>query len=239
MPFENIEILPEEYVFPEPGGGPECIPRILHTVWVGTADMPKYAHENIAKWRELMPNWDVRLWTNADISEFPEIENKINETEKGVQKADILRYFVVEKYGGIYMDADVTPHRSLEPIIAMNRMGVACNDIPFHWAYCWNGFFAFSPHHPCMKSACEKAKRAIINTEDIHIKTGPKLFGDALVETCIVKGEHVMLPSKYLCNTVHNNGGACVGSFQGVRYYKNSCVDERFGTHEYCREWSV
>ena len=90
-----------------------------------------------------------------------------------------------------------------------------------------------------MKRACEKAKTAGVNVGDINMVTGPKLFGDALVETCGTPGEYVMLPSKYLYFTVHNNGGAHVGSFQGVRYYKNSCVDERFGTHEYCREWSV
>ena len=137
------------------------------------------------------------------------------------------------------MDVDTTPHRSLEPIIAMNRDGVICNDIPFHWAYCCNGFFAFSAHHPCMKLACEKSKTAGVNVGEINMVTGPKLFGDVLVETCVVKGQHVMLPSKYLYYTIHNNGGVCVGSLNGVQYYTNSHVEERFGTHEYRKEWDV
>jgi len=238
MSIENIEVLPDDYVFPE-RGGPECIPRILHIIWVGNAEIPNYARENIAGWCKLMPEWTVRLWTNADIAEFPEIADKVHETAKGVQKADLLFFHIMEKYGGVYVDTDVTPHRALDPIIAMNKPVVACNDIPFKWAYCSKGFFAVSPHHPSMKYACEKTKTATVNTEDIHMHTGPRLFGDAIVATCDAKDQCVILPAKYFYLTSIDNGGAFAGWFDEKKFYRNTCVEERFGSHEYFKEWST
>jgi mannosyltransferase OCH1-like enzyme len=239
MPIENIEILTDDYVFPETGG-PECIPRVLHMIWVGGTEMPDYARSNLLSWCKLMPHWSIRLWTNSDIPEFPEIADKIHETEKGVQKADLLFFHIMEKYGGIYVDTDVTPHRSLDPIIEMNRPVVACNDIPFTWAYCSKGFFAVSPHHPSMKYACEKSKTATVNTSDIHMHTGPRLFGDAVVSTCTSKNDqYTILPCKYFYLTTLDNGGIFAGWIDKVKYYRNSMLAERFGTHEYRKEWTT
>lgn len=110
------------------------IPQILHIVWVGSNQKPETFDGYVSKWRELMPHWNIRVWGNDDITEehFPsDIVEKIHMTTGGAQKCDIMKYHIIEKYGGVYIDADVEPHRSLDPIIydLNNADIVICHDI--------------------------------------------------------------------------------------------------------------
>jgi mannosyltransferase OCH1-like enzyme len=114
------------------------IPNLLHMIWVGEKEAPDYVGKHYDQWKTLMPEWTVRLWTNADLpeGEFPAaILPRIAEAKKGAQKADIMRYFIVYKYGGVYMDADVVPHRSLDPVVLCHEyadyMAFYCN-----WLLC-------------------------------------------------------------------------------------------------------
>lgn len=196
------------------------IPRILHLIWVGNKKEPSYLLENIEKWKKLMPNWQIRLWTNNDLTtkHFPlQIIYLLDKVERGVQKADIMRYFIIEKYGGIYVDADIFPHRSLEPLI--NQLPetdvILCHDIAISWPYIMNAFFASIPNHPIFKTVCNLCNNIIINTEDIHMQSGPRLFGEAIFLN--------EMPNITVINTLY--------------FYHNENFDSKFGTHKYLKQW--
>ena len=196
------------------------IPRILHLIWVGENAAPHYFHSNVSKWKELMPLWEVRVWSNSDITieHFPEdIIDLLGRVKKGAQKADIMRYFIIEKYGGVYMDSDVTPHRSLEPLITQipDAKAIICHDIPLTWQYISIGFFAAVPHHPLFQLSSQLVYSARINTEDLHMHTGPRLFGEAVSR--ISGNPIVLLPTEF--------------------FYRNLDFNERFGNHFYAKEW--
>ena len=199
------------------------IPRLLHMIWVGDAAMPDTFMKYVTVWQTLMPSWIIRIWTNSDITstEFPDAAiTLINTATKGAQKADIMRYFIIEKYGGVYMDVDVIPHRSLDPIISSfkNASLITCHDLPLTWEYVSIGFFAAVPHHPVLQTACAMCYDTLLNTEDIHLKTGPYLFGHALSTTAIsIRDKHILLP---------------INSF-----YRNKEFNGRFGEHIYAKMW--
>ena len=212
-----------------------CIPRILHLVWVGTAPQPDYVATYVAEWRALMPAWQVRLWTNADITdaEFPpDIVAKVAACTKGAQAADILRYFIIHKHGGVYLDTDVTPHRALDPIVDMGRPIVLCHDLALSWPYVINGFFAAAPAHPLLDYACRLCADATINTSDVHLHTGPRVLGEAVWR---VKPEptelYVLLHAYYF---YRNRVGDL--ALDGV--VRTTDVDTRFGTHFYAKSWT-
>jgi glycosyltransferase involved in cell wall biosynthesis len=221
--IDKIAFVPESFTYSNDIVSTNSIPRILHMIWVGDSPMPDTFMLYITQWQTLMPSWSIRIWTNTDINSmvFPqEAIDLINTATKGAQKADIMRYFIIEKYGGIYMDADVIPHRSLEPLIASfkNSSLITCHDIPLTWEYISIGFFAATPHHPVLQTACTMCYDTIVNTEDIHLKTGPFLFGHAIANTPVKLYEkHILLPSKY--------------------FYRNSSFNERFGDHTYAKQW--
>lgn len=202
----------------------QYIPRLLHLIWVGKAEQPDILQIYLDKWKNLMPHWSVRLWTNEDIneSEFqPEILAKINEAEKGVQKADIMRYAIVEKYGGIYVDADMEPVKELDALLYMSGL-VVCHDNYVTWTYINNAFFGAKPNHPVLKKAVELCISANLNTNTPNFQTGPALFGVAI---SLVPPEN----EKYTLLSF--------GTFYGP-----DCrceIPEKFGEHHYAKNWDI
>lgn len=197
------------------------IPRLLHLVWVGKASQPDYLQQHITKWKELMPDWTVRVWTNEDLT-TDEIEqdvlSRIHEADKGTQKADILKYYIVWKYGGIYVDADVTPVRSLEPIIYMSNL-VICHHNEIVWDYIAVGFFAASQHHPVLRKAVDICMTTELNTPEPNITTGPRAFGIAVSLTPPTSMKYAELP------------------LDCFYWPEGGMTPNRFGSHFFAKAW--
>ena len=191
------------------------IPRILHLVWVGEPrELKPYVVENIARWKELMPHWTIKLWTDDDLAIFPtEVRRKLDETKHCAQKSDILRMFILKKYGGVYVDADIRPTACLDPIIALDYDIVLYHEQPITWEYITQFFIAVVPNHPAIITACHMALDAIVNTSDVHIRTGPNLWGRAI-------GNAIKTAKKY-----------------GVLQYDTFLGAGTFGIHEYTHSW--
>lgn len=197
------------------------IPQLLHVIWVGRDKRPSYVDDNIEKWRSLMPHWTVRVWTNEDIGDacIPlEIQSKIRECTQGAQMADIMRYFAVYHYGGIYMDADMSPKRSLDPIIYdLNGADLlVCHERDLTWNYVANAFIAATREHPVLKRACEMMHKALINRPQVHLDTGPQKFGQAI-------SEDLHHPKKY--------------AVLEMQYFFGD-DSKQFAKHEYANTWS-
>jgi mannosyltransferase OCH1-like enzyme len=227
--MDALEILPDSYPFTDTKD--PIIPKLLHMIWVGEKEAPDYVGKHYDQWKALMPEWTVRLWTNADLHEGefpPAIVLRIKEAKKGAQKADLMRYFIVYKYGGVYMDADVIPHRSLDPILSVGYPVVLCHDLPITWPYIAIGFFASVPAHPLFKRICAMCYSYVpLNTKDIHMKTGPALFGDNVWH---VKDRYVVLP---MYSFYRNRTGDIIS--HGVR--RTNDFEGRFGSHTYAATW--
>ena len=192
------------------------IPRSLHMIWVGKNEAPAYVNTYFLQWKELMPEWSITLWKNADITleHFPpEIIDLLSWTNKGAQKADIMRYFIIKKYGGFYVDTDIIPHRSFDLLLnEWNNAGaLLCHDLELTWEYIIN------PNHPVLRKACELIYGTTVNTEDIHFKTGPHLLGKAVASTIFEKNDVILLPINY--------------------FYYNIDYPYRFGHHFYSKLW--
>lgn len=197
------------------------IPLKFHMIWVGDKAIPEYVSINFLGWKKLMPNWEARLWTNKDINldEFQQdVIEKIHQANKGAQKADIMRYYIIEKYGGFYIDTDTIAIRSLDPLVHMNYDMVLYHDNHLTWNYICNSPFGASPHHPVLKEACKRVLEAELNTTDIHMKTGPHLWGTVVSQIKPEEGKkYAILSAKFFSNFVN--------------------PPDKFGTHTYAASW--
>jgi len=86
------------------------IPKILHQTWKND-NIPKEWLPLVRKNRELHPDWDYRLWTDADNlefvrEEFPQLLDLFSAYPKGVMRADVIRYMIMFRIGGVYLDLD-------------------------------------------------------------------------------------------------------------------------------------
>ena len=82
------------------------IPKILHQIWIG----PKPAPINLMNtWKEKHPDWEYILWNENEISHRGlqlECVEQINNMQEINGKADIIRWEILYKYGGYFVDAD-------------------------------------------------------------------------------------------------------------------------------------
>lgn len=98
---------------------PEAWPKIFHRIWLDEEESPRFAafKERLA---ELHPGWEIRTW--QDSSELRWLRNQKLfdewfERDPYGRIPDILRYEILWKFGGVYIDTDFEPLRSLEPLL--------------------------------------------------------------------------------------------------------------------------
>ena len=95
-----------------------AIPKTLHFVWFGKR--PAWVERNINEFRQMHPTWSLRLWTDAQVGaeEAPtQLKTAIADSILMCQKSDLFRYWLLYKYGGIYLDADTVAYRPLDSLL--------------------------------------------------------------------------------------------------------------------------
>lgn len=68
-----------------------------------------------AKWKKVNPDWNVQIWSNENVrTEFPELAPLLlRALPHAAWASDIVRYHVLARYGGLYVDTDMEPLRPL------------------------------------------------------------------------------------------------------------------------------
>jgi hypothetical protein len=107
------------------------IPKVLHYIWIGPKPFPLESVENVKTWIANNPEWTVKFWTDrADRplphpkmqlcliqeSSFSKLFDCYNKSDNYGEKSDVLRYEILYKEGGVYVDHDVTCFRSFSPL---------------------------------------------------------------------------------------------------------------------------
>lgn len=92
------------------------IPQTFHQVWLGDKPFPAQAQAFQDGWRARHPDWQWRVWTDADL---PALESQWALTHAAhlSQKSDIIRYEVLKRFGGVYLDTDVECVQSIDPLL--------------------------------------------------------------------------------------------------------------------------
>jgi len=88
------------------GSGEDKIPKIIHQIWLG-GTLPDRYKKFTESWKSLHPSWIYKMWTEREVRHL-KLTNETffyQATNYG-QKSDILRYELLNKFGGIYVDTD-------------------------------------------------------------------------------------------------------------------------------------
>ena len=103
------------------------IPKIIHQIWVGPNKIPDRSVHFIRRIQELHPEFEHRLWTNADLipANFENYE-LIMSRPSWAQKADLMRYEILYRYGGVYLDIDFEVFKNLSDLLTHPL--VVCNE---------------------------------------------------------------------------------------------------------------
>lgn len=97
----------------DPGAEP-VIPRVLHQIWIG-GPLPETYRRWREGWMEHHPDWEHRLWTDAEVHALDFGTRDLYEgTDSVGMKVDLLRMEILARFGGVYVDADYQCFASLD-----------------------------------------------------------------------------------------------------------------------------
>lgn len=84
------------------------IPKTIHYCWFSGEDIPIFLQQCIDSWKQLMPDYVLRLWDakSFNFDSVPFVKEAF-ELKKWAFVADYIRLFALYKEGGIYLDSDV------------------------------------------------------------------------------------------------------------------------------------
>jgi len=94
------------------------IPKIIHYCWFGRNPLPPLALECIASWKKYLPDYEIKEWNedNFDVNSIPYTAEAYKQ-KKYAFVSDYARFWILNKYGGIYFDTDVEVIRPMDDII--------------------------------------------------------------------------------------------------------------------------
>ena len=91
------------------------IPKILHQVWLGSCPIPEKFITWRDEWRVLHPDWEYMLHTDDDIPD--DLKGYIDSCKGYSSKSNILRLYVVFKWGGVYCDTDFEWNKNIDSFL--------------------------------------------------------------------------------------------------------------------------
>jgi hypothetical protein len=143
----DIEVVPPgetERNFPPPRPRlprRQRIPRVLHCVWLGPEPVPAGFGES---WRRHHPDWEHRVWTEAELRSLPI-------SEEAIASAQLVRYHVLALHGGVYVDSELEAIRPLDSLLR----GVQAFAAYTHPGVVGTEVLGSVPGHPAFSRAAE------------------------------------------------------------------------------------
>jgi mannosyltransferase OCH1-like enzyme len=195
----------------------KMIPKIIHQIWSGI-DEPLSEHFKMLgeTWKEHHPAWKYEFWDNDRMWRFvktyyPEHLDTYNSYPYNIQRWDAIRYLILDKIGGMYVDFDsecLEPHDellagksccfSMEP----SEHGLRFNK----QLYFNNALMACVSGHPFMKKVIEKVFNYMAQKNpltygqrimEILSSTGPLALLE-VYENYPDKDQIFLIPAKYV-----------------------------------------
>lgn len=92
------------------------IPKVIHFCWFGKTEYPSLVKECIETWHYYLPDWEFKLWNEDNSPINHPVVKKALEEKKYAFAADYVRIYVLNEYGGIYLDTDIEVVKNFEPL---------------------------------------------------------------------------------------------------------------------------
>ncbi|CAF2196253.1 unnamed protein product [Rotaria magnacalcarata] len=134
------------------------VPAILHHIVIGNIDLNKHPTWTVARAAclKLHPNYEHKFWNDSlaekfILEEYPWFFEAWKNYNYPIQRADSLRYLILYRYGGFFLDMDLYCRRSLGPLRRFEFVSPAAYPVGLS-----NGFLMVSARHPFMKLLVEQ-----------------------------------------------------------------------------------
>ncbi len=208
----------------------DLIPKKIHHIWLGEKPLPPYFKKFKKSWQENNPDYEFFFWDdekckNLDLNNrklFDSIENK-------GAKSDVLRYEILYKYGGIYIDTDF---ECISPIPRefLKQSFVAC--VAFDYMPVVNNAFLMS--EPKSKLLNQFIQNCSFNKnkslENILKSSGPFMITKQIFRNLKEENRKILiLPSNY-CHPIPS-------FLKELKVSNNLMTKDTFSIHHWGTTW--
>lgn len=202
------------------------IPKNIHQIWIGPNPVPVQCIKYMNSVKAIHQDYSHFFWTNTNLPTLPPLVKEQFERYGKIKKyafqADILRYFLLHEYGGIYLDIDFEIKKNLEPLISKSITIVGppynIDNRDIHWIA--NSFFAANIGNPIL---CEILQT--LKNEPYH---GPIFFASK------VKKFLQLSPNKTTCTKDIQE--ACIDN-NFINFVDSSIFFKEYTTHHALKSW--
>ncbi|MDD6437919.1 MAG: glycosyltransferase [Prevotella sp.] len=229
------------------------IPKIIHQIWSGVdGPLPPFFQRLEETWKRDYPDWEYVLWDFDKMSRFiheyfPQHWDIFNRFHYNVQRWDAIRYLILYKIGGMYVDFD---YESVEPMDELLKDKECCFSMEpdIHspikgQLYFNNAMMLCTPGHPFMKKIIFEVFSEKSVQLDWHDKgncimqsTGPEklvsLYNSLTEEE---KSQIYLIPARYVTP---------FDRYQLQRIWQGeeseeleSCLEEAYAVHYFTNTW--
>lgn len=130
------------------------IPKLMHQVWMGPHRRPV---EWMQTWPRLNPDWEYRLWTEDNFPWPLWNQAQYDATNRWSGRINILRYELLLRCGGLYVDADCEAIQPLpEDVFHGCRLLTSYEHERVVPARLCNAILAAEPGHPVLADLVDR-----------------------------------------------------------------------------------
>lgn len=94
------------------------IPKVIHYIWIGGNPLPKIAEKCIDSWKKFCPDFEIKCWDESNLNiDYNLYTRQAYNNKKWAFVSDVLRYDILVREGGIYMDIDVELLKPIDELL--------------------------------------------------------------------------------------------------------------------------
>lgn len=164
-------------------------PKLIHRTWKDTS-VPERWEEGVTSCKGNNPDFGYCHWTDAELkdflaTEYPWFLDTYRKYTYPIQRVDAVRYFLLLRYGGVYLDLDYTCKVPLEVGLSnyANFDVVLAETVPTGVT---NGFMSSVANHPFWKYVTENLADSdrwlVVPYATVMFSTGPMYLTHRLDE---------------------------------------------------------
>ena len=194
------------------------IPRVFHHIWFG-GPLPDRFAEYREGWRRLHQGWEFVLWNETNL---PPLINWacFEDAPTFAQKADIARYEILYRHGGVYVDTDFECLKNITPLVSGLR-AFSASENPSDMGTVSLGILGAVPKHPLFAQLIRDVPNHYDRGRPPNETTGPSLITRLAPyhSDFVVFGRELFYPIPY-----------------GTSHYAFPKADA-FAVHHWCQSW--
>lgn len=227
------------------------IPQIIHQIYEDLSGPPCSLVEISQSWKEFNPDWEYRFWNKNDIEAFlneyyPEFISIYKAFPFNVQRWDAIRYLILYKFGGLYVDMDYECTENITPILCNVEcaMGLEpeAHALRSHVPYIvGNAFMATVPGHPYFKELIDAVffnngnNSTYIDSVELVLNTTGPFMTTRIYDNSNHQEQVTLIPAELIAPLTHTD----IMKIIHKQTSKNieSKVEKSFAIHYFLGSW--